>query len=73
MQAGKASHATSHAILASMDLVANLLVSVIKITQCLATILTAFACVNRVGLGTSARCSARKERLVLVVYKTVHA
>ena len=39
-----------------MDLVANLLVNVIKITQCLATILTAFACVNRDGLGTSARC-----------------
>ena len=39
-----------------MDLVVNLLVNVIKITQCLATILTAFACVNRDGLGTSARC-----------------
>ena len=39
-----------------MDLVANLLVNVIKIIQCLAIILTAFACVNRDGLETSARC-----------------
>lgn len=39
-----------------MDLVANLFVNVIKIIQCLATILTAVAYVNRDGLGTSARC-----------------
>ena len=50
-----------------MDLVANLLVNVIKITQCLATILTAFACVNRDGLGTSVhcvRCNCVRDRIV---------